>query len=47
MPEEIKDTRTVGPSKPGAPEAARAGKPSDPRSPAYDKKLDGPVSPRT
>lgn len=47
MSEEIKDTRTAGPSKSGVPEAARAGKPSDPRSPAYDKKLDGPLSPRT
>lgn len=44
MPE-VKDTKTEGPSKSGLPEAERAKKRSDPRTPGYDKKLDGPNIP--
>jgi hypothetical protein len=40
------DTRTEGPSKPGIPEKERAKNAKDPRSPGYDKHLDGPLSPR-
>ncbi|MBP1153646.1 hypothetical protein ACVLD2_003245 [Paenibacillus sp. PvR052] len=41
------DTRNVGPSKPGIPEIERAKHARDPLDPGYDKKLDGPVTPRS
>ncbi|MEK3724563.1 MULTISPECIES: hypothetical protein [unclassified Paenibacillus] len=42
---EFKGTNSEGPSKPGKPESDRARSPLDPRSPGFDKKLDGPVRP--
>ncbi|WP_240417113.1 hypothetical protein [Paenibacillus periandrae] len=42
---EFKGTNSEGPSKPGKSESDRARSPIDPRSPGFDKKLDGPVRP--
>jgi hypothetical protein len=41
------DTRNEGPSKPGIPETERAKHARDPLDPAYNKHLDGPVTPRS